>query len=128
MVEQTHVRTIAVNYYDTNGGGGNVALGLAVPTVLRTRRFIYYLKISHDSAAPQLFHLYRDGIVGAVPLDDLYLAGFGGGGLAENGSSAFEMCINIESPFYILESGQQFGFSSPGGVNAYCLITCYDEP
>ena len=128
MVEQTHVRTIAVNYYDTNAGGANVALGGVVPTVLRTRRFIYYLKISHDSAAPQLLNLWRDGAAGIVPLDDLYLAGFGGGGLAENGDSSFEMCLNIESPFYILESGEQFGFRSPGGVNSYCLITCYDEP
>ena len=123
--DTSRLRDISVNLRGT-AIAGNVAIGAAVPT--GKRRFIYWVRMSHDSPQPQRFNFFRDGAVGAVALDSMYLSGSGAGALSAAGDTNYEMKVQIDSPFYILESGQRLGVSSPAGVNVYVVVVCYDEP
>jgi len=124
-VNVRHLRHISVNYYAT-ATGGNVAVGPVVPA--GKRRMVFYVKIWHDSPDAQVLSLFRDGAVGAVPLDDVSLPGSGAGGFSGIGDQMWDYSLNIESPVYILEPGEQLGMGVPVDVNGYILINCYDEP
>jgi hypothetical protein len=124
---RSHLRQLSRNYYGTSvGGGPNVAIGAAVP--VGKQRFIFLVRVWHNNVFPSLVSLFRDGIAGAVPLDYFDLPGIGGVAGFEIGDTSLELALNIESPIYILESGEQLGLGFLAANNSHILVCGYDEP
>ncbi len=133
-VDKRHLRHIATNYYGTTpvAVGGRAAIGAAVP--VGKRRYFFYAKIWHDTlavpGAPAVVELYRDGAVGAAFLDYMSLSGSGAAPVIDSGEPFLELCIDIETPMYILEGGEILGIGNPVAAadTYYFLGTAYDEP
>lgn len=130
MIQMTvnikHLRQIARNDYGVAAAGVFAAVGNVVP--LGKRRYIFFVRVWQDNVAPQFIRIFRDGNVGAVPLDITHLPGVGTLANFVIGDPVCEICMNIETPVYILESGEQLGIGSPLATNSYILACGYDEP
>jgi len=125
-VDRRHLRHISRNYYGPAGPGLVAAVGAVVP--LGRRRYLFFVRVWHNSPAPQRVNLFRDGGVGAVPLDICFLPGSGLTIGYEIGSGVVELAKNVETPIYMLESGQTLGIGSPAATTSYILACGYDEP
>jgi len=121
-----HLRHISRNYYGLAAAGVFAAIGAAVPA--GKRRYIFFVRVWHDSPNSQFIRIFRDGNVGAVPMDYFQLPGIGALVGFEVGNPIAELALNIETPIYILESGEQLGIGSPLVTNSYILVCGYDEP
>ena len=130
MIQMTvtirHLRHISRNYYGTAAPGAFAAIGAAVPA--GKRRYIFFVRVWHDSPNTQIISLFRDGAVGAVPMDYFQLPGIGPLVGFEVGNPIAELALNIETPIYILESAQTLGIGSALLTNSYILACGYDEP
>jgi hypothetical protein len=133
-VDRQHLRLLSRSLYGTVAlGTVKAAVGAAVPS--GKRRHIHYSKVWHDGTSgdgsSHVVFLYRDGATGASALDVAILPGTGSGNFANIGDPSEILALNIDTPIYILESGETLGIgvlASVGADNAYILVNYFDEP
>lgn len=117
------LREISRNAY-TQLGAGAAIIGPVVPA--NAIRFVYFLKLGNQNAAPQQIILYRNGAVGTIVLDTIIVPGFGPAPGPENGKCWKTSGTDIEVPVYVLLEGEQMGGLIPAGVG-FAFICYFDE-
>jgi hypothetical protein len=133
-VDRGHLRHLSRTLYGSCAGATAAAVGAVVPT--GKRRYIHYVKVWQNgvggNGTPHIVVILNAGTSNAMDCFCLAGSGLSTYDFEDIGEPLAQETFNVDTPVYVLESGQQLGISSLSDPtppdNSYILVNYYDEP